>query len=96
MARPKPNVLLQHTNMKTHKTEEVLEADAIYAVFLNGKPISLRLVNSFNNYPGPKYKKMSFPNSGHAFNLAAKLNETFKCENFNVVRLTEGEVVNEG
>ena len=95
MARPKPVILMRNTSAKTHKTEEILEAEAIYAVFLDGKPISIRLVNSFNNFPGPKYKKMSFPNSGHAFNLANKLNDVFKCDKFSVVKLTQGETVYE-
>lgn len=92
MARPKPTVLLRHRDRQTHKTEEVLEAEAIYAVFYQSKPISIRLVNTLN-YPGPKYKKMSFPNSGHAFRLAEKLNETYECSDFSVVKLISGEVI---
>jgi len=33
MARPKPTVLLEHTDSKTYKSEQVLAADYIYAVY---------------------------------------------------------------
>lgn len=91
MARPKPTVLLRHKN-KDYKIEEVLEAEAIYAVFYKNKPISVRLLNNLN-YPGPKYKKVSFPNVGHALRLANKLNENFNSSDFTVVKLTGGEIV---
>lgn len=95
MSRPKPTVLLENINNKTYKSEQVLEADAIWAVFYNGKPFNLKSFNSLTNYPGPKYKKVSFSNPGHAFNLAKKLNEMFKCEDFAVFKLTDGEEINE-
>jgi len=44
-------------------------------------------------YPGPKYKKVSFSNSGHAINLARKLNAQFKTNKFSVVLLTQGETI---
>ena len=91
MARPKPTVLLK-IKTKEHKMEEVLEADAIYAVFYKGKPISVRLLNRIN-YPGPKYKKVSFPNLGHAKRLKDRLNIDFVCDDFKVIKLTQGEEV---
>lgn len=90
MARPKPQILLDYTNPKTYKSEQILEADAIYAVFYDGHPINLRSLNSLVNYPGPKYKKVSFSNSGHAFNLAERLNKLFKTDKFQVYELTQG------
>lgn len=96
MARPKPTILLTHVEQGTYKSEEVLEADAIYAVFYLGKPFNLRtFLNSLQDYPGPKYKKVSFSNPGHAFNLMEKLNKTFKCNDFTVVELVDGQPVNE-
>lgn len=95
MSRPKPNILLDWTDPKTYKSEQVLEAEAIYAVFYKGKPINLRTLNSLINYPGPKYKKVSFSNSGHAFNLAEKLNKLFKTTDFGVFKLTAGTPVAE-
>jgi len=95
MSRPKPNVILEHINNKTYKSEQILEAEAIWAVFFKGKPFNLKSINALTNYPGPKYKKVSFSNPGHAHNLAKKLNEMFKCEDFSVYKLTDGEVVEE-
>jgi hypothetical protein len=91
MARPKPTILLTHVDSASFKSEEILEADAIYAVFYKGKPFNLRThLNSLQDYPGPKYKKVSFSNPGHAFNLMEKLNKLFKCSDFTVVELREG------
>lgn len=92
MARPKPTILLEISD-KSYNTEQVLDAGAIWAVFYEGKPINLRTLNSLVNYPGPKYKKVSFSNSGHAFNLADRLNKKFQTNKFIVVKLTQGEIV---
>lgn len=92
MARPKPNILLELVD-KQYNTEQVLDADAIYAVYYQGKPINLRTMHTLVNYPGPKYKKVSFSNSGHAFNLADRLNKKFNTDDFSVVKLVEGETV---
>lgn len=93
MSRPKPTILLSHTNSSTYKSEQVLEAEAIYAVFFKGKPINMRSLNSLIDYPGPKYKKTSFSNSGHAFNLAERLNKMFKTQDFEVFKLVSGEKI---
>lgn len=95
MARPKPKIILEYTDPKTFRSEQVLEAGAIYAVFFKNKPVNLRSLNSLVNYPGPKYKKVSFSNSGHAFNLAQRLNKLFKTDEFTVVKLTQGETIRE-
>ena len=86
---------MEFTDPKTYRSEQVLNAEAIYAVFYKGSPINLRSLNSLVNYPGPKYKKVSFSNSGHAFNLAARLNKLFKTQDFAVVKLTQGETIGE-
>lgn len=93
MSRPKPKVLLESINKKTYKAEQILEAEAIWAVFYKGEPFNLKSFNSLTSYPGPKYKKVSFSNPGHAHNLAKKLNLTFGCKEFEVYRLTTGTVV---
>ena len=95
MSRPKPKILLEAVNKHTYKAEQVLHAEAIFSVFYQGNPINLRMLNTLERYPGPKYKKVSFSNSGHAFNLAARLNKIFETEDFQVIRLTQGEVVKE-
>lgn len=93
MSRPKPKVLLEQVNKKTYKAEQVLESEAIWAVFYKNQPFNLKSFNSLTSYPGPKYKKVSFSNPGHAVNLAKKLNRMFNCEDFQVVKLTAGEIV---
>lgn len=95
MARPKPTIILEHVNPKNYKAEQILEAEAIYAVFYKGKPVNLRTLSHLVSYPGPKYKKVSFSNSGHAFNLAEKLNKLFKTTDFDVYKLTSGEICKE-
>lgn len=95
MSRPKPNILLNYTDPKTFKSEQVLEATGIYAVFYQGKPINLRTLNSIISYPTLKYLKVSFSNSGHAFNLCEKLNKLFKTTEFTVVMLTGGDPITE-
>jgi hypothetical protein len=93
MSRPKPDVLLEFTNKNTYKTEQVLGSQGIWSVYFNGDPINLKSFNSLISYPGPKYKKVSFSNPGHAINLAKKLNKLFKTKDFTVVFLSEGDVV---
>lgn len=93
MSRPKPNVLLELTNKKSYKTEQVLEAEAIWAVFYDGKPINLKTGSVISQQSGPKYRKVSFSNAGHAHNLAEKLNKLFNTENFAVYKLTSGEKI---
>lgn len=89
MSRPKPTILLSNTDPKTYKAEQVLQADAIYAVFFDNHPINLRSLHTIIDL-GPKYKKVSFSNPGHAFNLSDKLNKLFKTDKFSVFMLTEG------
>ena len=95
MARPRPTVRLEHTDPKTYKSEQVLKAEFIYAVYMDGQPINLRTLNALVNYPGPKYKKTAFAAPGHAFNLAERLNKLFKTDQFAVFRLAEGEQITE-
>ena len=93
MSRPKPIVLCEFVDGKTYKSEQVLDAEAIWAVFYKDKPFNLKSQNKLTNYPGPKYKKTSFSNPGHALNLAKKLNLTFKTTEFEVYKLTSGEKI---
>jgi hypothetical protein len=93
MSRPKPKVLVELTNKQSYKTEQVLAAEGIWAVFFDGSPINLKTSNMLVQYPGPKYKKVSFSNSGHAINLAKKLNVQFKTDKFSVVLLKSGDQI---
>ena len=91
MSRPKPNIILEHTNKETYKLEQILESEAIWAVFYKDKPFNLKTGSAVSSYPGPKYKKVSFSNPGHARNLAKKLNKLFSCNDFSVYKLNAGE-----
>jgi len=93
VSRPKPRVLVEVTNKQSYKTEQVLAAEGIWAVFFDGAPINLKTSNMLVQYPGPKYKKVSFSNAGHAINLAKKLNVQFKTDKFSVVLLKSGEQI---
>ena len=59
MSRPKPTVVLENINRKTYKSEQVLDAEAIWAVFYKDKPFNLKSSNTLTNYPGPQYTKVS-------------------------------------
>ena len=75
MSRPKPDILLEYTNPKNYKSEQVLKAEAIYAVFYKDAPVNLRSLNTLVNYPGPKYKKVSLiviPARGGSKGIARK------------------------
>jgi hypothetical protein len=93
MSRPKPEVLVEITNKETYKTEQVLASEGIWAVYFEDRPINLKTSNYLVQYPGPKYKKVSFSNPGHAINLAKKLNEQFQTDKFSVVLLDKGKVI---
>jgi|TARA_R110000744_G_scaffold321159_1_gene427298 hypothetical protein len=92
MARPKPTIILEQVD-QSYNSEQILKADSIFAVYYEDAPINLRTMNTLVNYPGPKYKKVSFSNSGHAFNLADRLNKKFNSVLFSVVRLDNGEKI---
>ena len=93
MSRPKPTVLLEHVNKTKYKSDQILNSEGIWAVFYDGQPINLKTQNMLVAYPGPKYKKVSFSNPGHAINLAKKLNNLFKCDKFTVVLLKAGDQI---
>ena len=93
MSRPKPTVLLEHVNKTNYKSDQILNSEGIWAVFYDGQPINLKTQNMLVAYPGPKYKKVSFSNPGHAINLAKKLNSQFQCQDFTVVVLTSGTIL---
>ena len=91
MARPKPHILMEYKS-KNFRTEQILKADAIYAVFNKGKPFNLKSISSTES--DIKYKKSLFTNPGHAFGLADKLNKQFNCEDFKVYKFVdEGKII---
>lgn len=93
MSRPKPQVLLEQTNKLNYKSDQVLASEGIWAVYYNNRPINLKTQSLLSQYPGPKYKKVSFSNKGHAINLCKKLNAQFKTDKFSVVLLNQGQQI---
>ena len=93
MSRPKPEILAELTNRQTYKSDQILASAGIWAVYFDNKPINIKTASQLIQYPGPKYKKVSFSNPGHAINLAKKLNIQFKTDKFSVILLKEGEKV---
>lgn len=89
MSRPKPTILAEHSE-GLYRSDQVLASDGIWAVFYKNRPINLRSINTLISYPGPKYRKVSFSNPGHACNLARKLNDQFSSQEFTVVLLDTG------
>jgi len=90
MSRPKPTVLIEYVNKTNYKSDQILSSEGIWAVFYDDKPINYKTHNILVHYPGPKYKKVSFSNSGHAINLCKKLNTLFKTDKFTVVLMKKG------
>jgi hypothetical protein len=93
MSRPKPQILIEVTNKTTYKSDQVLASEGIWAIYLDNKPINLKTTSLLAQYPGPKYRKTSFSNPGHAINLCKKLNAQFKTTRFSVVLLNSGTPV---
>lgn len=95
MARPNPTVILSHTDDALRHTE-ICQADAIFAVCYRGEPIQMRVKSNVEvEYPGWKYAKVAYPNSGHAFNLAERLNQQFRTQDFAVYQMTTHRVLKE-
>jgi hypothetical protein len=92
MSRPSATVLLESHNKHTHKTEQILKSDGIWAVYYNNLPINIKTL-SIIAFVAPKYKNVSFSNKGHAINLAKRLNKLFSTRNFTVVILSHAEII---
>lgn len=94
MSRPKPRVILTHTERDTYYTEQILETSGVFVVCYKGEPINLKISNPIDASFSPSYKRTSFVgNSGHALNLAKKLNEKFKTTDFTVHEMNVGKVI---
>lgn len=93
MSRTQPKVILEHVDKTTYKTDQIVEASGIWAVFYDGQPINLKSQHYLANEAAPKYKKTSFSNPGHARNLCRKLNALFKTNKFTVEFMNRGRQV---
>lgn len=91
MSRPKPKILAQRVDKSSYRAEQILESDAIWAVYYKGKPFNLRSESVIANDMATKYKKTCFNNPGHAYTLAKRLNKDFSCSDFSVFKLIDGE-----
>ena len=60
MSRPKPTILREYIDDVTHRYEQILAAEAVWAVLYKDKPFNLKSGNYHSSHPGPKYKKTSF------------------------------------
>ena len=95
MARPTPEILLQNID-SNGRALEVCDADNLYAVLYQGRPIKIRTFKNIEvNFVGPKYGKTAFPESGHAFNLAEKLNAMFDTNEFTVAIMEPRRTITE-
>lgn len=92
MSKTYPNILVEYVDKNTYKTNQVVEASGIWAVFYDGKPINIK-TSHFLNEVSPKYKKTSFSNPGHAINLCKKMNSKFKTNRFTVVSMVGGSII---
>ena len=93
MSRPKPKVLIEVTNKVTYRTDQILHSEGVWTIFYDSIPINFKTSNYLVQYPGPKYRKVSFSNKGHAINLAKKLNIQFKTDKFTVILMTGGSQI---
>ena len=91
MARPDSSILNEYIDKKTYATEQILESDAIWAVFYKEKPFNLRSKNTISSKSDIKYKKTCFNSPAHARRLASRLNKMFNCSDFSVFKLVKGE-----
>ena len=57
----------------TYKSEQVLDAEAIYAVFYKDKSLQPRSLHSLVDYPVPKYKK--FPSQCDMHLISRKIKQ---------------------
>ena len=91
MARPKPTQICSHSD--NDLIVEVCEADAVYAVLYQGRPIKIRKHNPDKQFQGIKYSKTTFPEPGHAIALARRLNATYGGSDFTVAVMTVGRTI---
>ena len=91
MARPAPTLICAHT--EGDRVVEVCDADAVYAVLYQGRPIKVRTHNPAQAYQGYKYGRASFQEPGHAVRLARKLNAVHDTDAFTVGIMTVKRVL---
>jgi len=92
MARKPAEVLNESHNKKSNKVDKILASNGTWAVYYQNRPFNLRS-ESTQAFVAPKYKTTAFSNSGHAINLAKKLNKQFNTSDFTVVYFEHGKTI---
>ncbi len=92
MARPQPKVIFEDYDKKTHEVFDAVEAESLYAVFCDGKPIKVRISHKYSDHLH-KSKRTCYPDKGRAVRLAKKLNTRFNTDKFTVYKLGAVEEV---
>ena len=99
MARPTPHIILEWQDPDSYGALQICEPEAqcYFAVLYKDKPFQLRKVANTEvvgtgNF---KYPKTVFANSGHAINLAERLNKLFNTSDFTVHKMANGYQVNQ-
>ena len=93
MSRPKPQVILK--GILGEQEIEVCEEYGVFAVFYGDMPVKVRSRSINSPELGYKYKKSSYTEPGHAFNLANKLNKLFATDKFQVRWMRDSRVIQE-
>ncbi len=85
MARPKPELLMKYSLDKTKdRNLELVSCEGVFVVTYNSQPFNLRVADPYAANP-QKYRNTIYANSGHAANLAERLNRYFKTDKFQVM-----------
>ena len=82
MARPKPTLLTSHDDL--FKTVDVILVNRFWAITYQGQLISVRHKDYSQLNTGIKYRKTCFPTQAVATQMAAKLNQMFMTEDFDI------------
>ena len=94
MARSAPYVYVDGITNAQGMEETIIAAEGVFFVTYNGKPFNRKSVKKIDSVNGrvdsgpSSYSRTCFVNSGHAFNLANKLNNLYECEDFAVHQVT--------
>lgn len=88
MSRPKPRVLLDHTDQRWRKLE-VITGQGLFVVTYRGQVVGVRTQDMLRNGPF-KYARTTFVNAAHAYRLARRLNKLFHTEDFAVMWCRSG------
>ena len=92
MSRPAPTILADTYVGATLKRLQIAPAAGIWAVTYKGAPFTLISMWDDSRFDQlRKYPKTVFTSSGHAENLARKLNNWFKTDQFDIALLTTKE-----